>query len=115
MVLSIKSVYILICCCLLTRFHGGYTQIYGGWAGNSFIALTGGVAERVDMDDIKPPQLFKRVKNALKSGSVIACSVPVSINHVITMYAGKYEDVSVVHWLLEFYLWVAYRTLYSFN
>lgn len=60
------------------RFHGGYPKIYGGWAGNSFIALTGGVAERVEVDDIDSKQLFRRVKNALKSGSVIACSVPVS-------------------------------------
>ena len=59
------------------RFHGGYPKIYGGWAGDAFITLTGGVAERVEMDNVSPPELFSRIKNALKSGSVIACSCPV--------------------------------------
>ncbi len=64
--------------CLLSRFHGGYRSVVGGWAGDAFISLTGGVAERVDVEDTTRGDLYKRVNNALKCGSVIACSVPVS-------------------------------------
>ncbi|ELU15008.1 hypothetical protein CAPTEDRAFT_53459, partial [Capitella teleta] len=59
------------------RFNGGYPQVYGGWAGDAFATMTGGVAERVESKDITAPALFARMKNALNSGAVIACSCPV--------------------------------------
>ena len=39
------------------RFHGSYEAVYGGWAGNAFTALTGGISEKMktwsdDCDDV---------------------------------------------------------------
>lgn len=61
------------------RFNGGYLQVTGGWAGDAFATMTGGVAERVESKDITAPALFARMKNALNSGAVIACSCPVGV------------------------------------
>lgn len=70
------------------KFHGGYKSVVGGWAGDAFISLTGGVAERVEIDDITRSALFKRVNNALKCGSVIACSVPVEKDGQMGLVGG---------------------------
>lgn len=61
------------------RFHGSYNAVYGGQSGDAYICLTGGVSESIDLKELhsKPTELFRRVKNALKSGSLVSCSVPV--------------------------------------
>lgn len=65
---------------MVHRFHGGYCKVYGGWPGNAFIALTGGVAEWVKTAETNAASIYARVRNALNTGSIIATSVPVSPN-----------------------------------
>jgi Calpain family cysteine protease len=73
----------------MCRFYGSYEAVYGGWAGNAFTALTGGVAEKVKTSTIDPDypvatpdELFTRVRNALSNGAIVSATVyatPVSI------------------------------------
>ena len=67
-------------CC---RLYGNYDSIIGGLVSDSYINLTGGVAEMINFDDLHKSgmtedQLFERLKNALSSGAVACCDVPVS-------------------------------------
>jgi len=68
-------------CAFVDRFHGSYEDVYGGWAGNAFTALTGGVSEKMktwstDPDEpvISADQLFRRLHNALASGAFVAAT-----------------------------------------
>ncbi|ESP00170.1 hypothetical protein LOTGIDRAFT_141267, partial [Lottia gigantea] len=65
------------------KLYGSYNSIYGGQPGDAYLSLTGGVVERIDFDEnkVSPIKLFKRVKNALKGGSLVSCVVPVSIKY----------------------------------
>jgi len=81
------------------RFHGSYEAVYGGWAGNAFTALTGGISEKMrtycssnstsDGDDGPPSrpagrndeqsmvsagQLYCRLSNALASGAFVTAT-----------------------------------------
>lgn len=60
--------------------YGSYTDVSGGMAADSYMALTGGVSEDIDLRKMtmEPPQLHTRVRNALFSGAAVTCSVPVS-------------------------------------
>lgn len=53
--------------------------MYGGQPGDAYLQLTGGIGERLELDSQKnkPVALFKRIQNALNSGSQITCVVPV--------------------------------------
>ncbi len=59
------------------RFHGGYRPVFGGWAGDAYVALTGGVSERVDLARVDCDELYSRVSHALQGGAVIAASAKV--------------------------------------
>ena len=63
---------------MAVRFHGSYEAVYGGWAGNAFTALTGGISEKMKTSSTDPDepvvsadQLFRRLHNALASGAFV--------------------------------------------
>ena len=63
------------------RFHGSYEAVYGGWAGNAFTALTGGISEKMKTSSADPDepvvsadQLFRRLSNALASGAFVTAT-----------------------------------------
>ncbi|XP_041366750.1 calpain-1 catalytic subunit-like [Gigantopelta aegis] len=68
------------------RLHGSYNAIYGGQASDAYLAMTGGVAERVDFDEQRPEpvHLYNRVRNALQTGALVSCTVPEEYDN----YAG---------------------------
>ncbi|ESP05624.1 hypothetical protein LOTGIDRAFT_102635 [Lottia gigantea] len=59
------------------RFHGSYDEVYGGQPGDAYLALTGGVSERIVFEDhrIEPIKLFHRIRNALRTGALVSCGV----------------------------------------
>ena len=61
------------------RLYGSYTDVSGGMASDSYMALTGGVPEDINLKELtmEPEQLHTRVRNALSSGAAVTCSVPV--------------------------------------
>lgn len=72
----------MIECDVICRFYGSYEAVYGGWAGNAFTTLTGGVAEKVKTSTVDPDypvvsaeELFTRVHNALSTGSIVSATV----------------------------------------
>ncbi|XP_022303003.2 calpain-1 catalytic subunit-like isoform X1 [Crassostrea virginica] len=58
------------------RLYGSYTEVSGGSASDSYMALTGGVPEDINLKEltIEPEQLHTRVRNALSSGAAVTCS-----------------------------------------
>ncbi|XP_033762963.1 calpain-2 catalytic subunit-like isoform X2 [Pecten maximus] len=60
------------------RSYGSYEAVTGGLTADSFIALTAGVPEMIDIQKGKTcgPVLFKRIRNAISSGAMVACTVP---------------------------------------
>ena len=50
--------FICLFVCVFARFNGSYPRVYGGWAGDAFIALTGGVAERIEAKEPRPLPSF---------------------------------------------------------
>jgi len=75
---------------LSCRFHGSYEAVYGGWAGNAFTALTGGISEKMktsssDPDErlVSSDQLFRRLHNALtSSGAFVTATAVLPTTHV---------------------------------
>jgi len=64
--------------CLRGRFHGSYEAVYGGWSGNAFTTLTGGISEKMktwstdpDEPTVSADKLFRRLNNALASGAFV--------------------------------------------
>ncbi|BFY99029.1 hypothetical protein BsWGS_02069 [Bradybaena similaris] len=59
---------------------GSYGAVYGGQPGDAYLMLTGGIGERIDLQDCKEEEkavaLFKRIKNAVACGSQVSCVVP---------------------------------------
>ncbi|XP_067649182.1 calpain-11-like [Haliotis asinina] len=64
----------------LARLHGSYNVVSdeGGYPSDAYITLTGGVAEKVSFnyDDPDPTELFRRLRNALRTGALVTCAVP---------------------------------------
>ncbi|XP_069110491.1 calpain-2 catalytic subunit-like isoform X2 [Argopecten irradians] len=60
------------------RSYGSYEAVTGGLTADSFIALTAGVPEMIDIQkkDVSARALFNRITNALRSGAMVACTVP---------------------------------------
>ncbi|XP_041347254.1 calpain-8-like isoform X1 [Gigantopelta aegis] len=84
------------------RLHGSYNAIYGGQACDSYLALTGGVAEVLDFRKQKPDpdQFFARVRNSLRAGSYLTCSILATYNAykgLIADHAYSLTGVGVVH------------------
>ncbi|XP_062574452.1 calpain-A-like [Saccostrea cucullata] len=65
------------------RMYGSYPEVSGGTAADSYMALTGGIPEDIDLKKMSmdPDQLHTRVRNALSSGAAITCSVPSEFNN----------------------------------
>ncbi|XP_061185731.1 calpain clp-1-like [Saccostrea echinata] len=61
-----------------SRMYGSYTDVSGGMAADSYMALTGGVPEDINLKKMtmEPEQLHSRVRHALSSGAAVTCSVP---------------------------------------
>lgn len=75
--------------------YGSYTDVSGGMASDSYMALTGGVPEDINLRELnmEPDQLHTRVRNALSSGAAVTCSVPVSVTideHIVFANNLKY-------------------------
>ncbi|KAK6166904.1 hypothetical protein SNE40_023508 [Patella caerulea] len=72
------------------RLFGAYNEVYGGQPGDAYLALTGGVVERIDFDEnmIRPEKLFQRVKNSLQSSSLVSCVVPEEYDEVMGLIGG---------------------------
>ena len=47
-------------------------------ASKSFSSLTAGTSEVFNLDEVQPKDIYRRAKNALNCGSIIAASVHVS-------------------------------------
>ena len=62
------------------RLYGSYDAIYGGQPGDAYLLLTGGIGERIELDDHaeKPKAIYNRIRNALHAGCHVSCVVPVS-------------------------------------
>ncbi|XP_021367799.1 calpain-1 catalytic subunit-like [Mizuhopecten yessoensis] len=60
------------------RSYGSYEAVTGGLTADSFIALTAGVPEMIDIakGQTSGDSLFNRIANALRSGAMVACTVP---------------------------------------
>lgn len=60
------------------RMYGSYTEVSGGISSDSYMALTGGVPEDIDLRklNMEPDQLHTRVRNALYSNAAVTCGTP---------------------------------------
>lgn len=102
---------------LVHRMYGSYTDVSGGMASDSYMALTGGVPEDINLRELnmEPDQLHTRVRNALSSGAAVTCSVPVSValeKHVVLLIIQniwkierfcsiKYMFLNVLYWHVD--------------
>ncbi|OWF55497.1 Calpain-B [Mizuhopecten yessoensis] len=64
------------------RSYGSYEAVTGGQSAASFVALTSGVPEEVDLKsgEVTADELFVRMTNAHRSGAMVACAVPGEYN-----------------------------------
>jgi len=76
---------------LAGRFHGSYEAVYGGWAGNAFTAVTGGISEKMKTSSTDPDEplvsadkLFRRLHNALASGAFVTATAVLPTTDVRT-------------------------------
>ncbi|XP_071108830.1 calpain-9-like [Haliotis cracherodii] len=64
----------------LARLHGSYTVVEGGYSSDAYLMLTGGIAEKIDFYNTRSRSaaysMFRRISNALNTGSLVTCSVP---------------------------------------
>ncbi|XP_060076489.1 calpain-5-like [Ylistrum balloti] len=60
------------------KCYGSYEDVTGGQSAASFVALTSGVPEEIDLrsGEVTPNEVFVRVTNAHRSGAMVACAVP---------------------------------------
>ncbi|RUS78730.1 hypothetical protein EGW08_013517 [Elysia chlorotica] len=60
------------------RLYGSYDAVYGGQPGDAYLLLTGGIGERIELDDHaeKPSAIYNRIRNALHAGCHVTCVVP---------------------------------------
>ncbi|KAK7100682.1 calpain-9-like isoform X2 [Littorina saxatilis] len=78
------------------RYHGSYKAVYGGQAGDAFIALTGGVAEMLNYEEDahKAQKTFHRIRNALNSGTFAAAAVPGKFDKVLGLVGAHAYSVT---------------------
>ena len=70
------------------RFIGSYPDIEGGTPRDAYLALTGGCAEWLALSYYKfdPAEVYNRIRNALKHGSVVVTSATVRYKSNSTLY-----------------------------
>lgn len=83
--------------------YGSYTEVSGGASSDSYMALTGGVPEDIDLKklDMEPDQLHTRVRNAIYSNAAVTCGTPVS---PAPLGKSIITPVDIVLTLIVFYL-----------
>lgn len=57
------------------KFEGSYINADGGWSGDAFISLTGGVVENIDLKQVPATDLYNRLKVALNGGAVVTAGI----------------------------------------
>lgn len=75
------------------RVNGCYEALSGGSTTEGFEDFTGGIAENYDLK--KPPSnLFQIIKKALEAGSLLGCSIDVSVerNHLFPAASEVLSD-----------------------
>lgn len=111
------------------RMYGSYTEVSGGVSSDSYMALTGGVSEDIDLRELNmgPDQLHKRVKNALSSGAAVTCGTPVSfalgkslLCYCVNSYCPSFTSIVLIHSFLQiisisFKLFSCKLLFFSFN
>ncbi|GFO40923.1 calpain-9 [Plakobranchus ocellatus] len=72
------------------RLYGSYDAIYGGQPGDAYLLLTGGIGERIELEDHdeKPNLLYNRIRNALSAGCQVSCVVPDEYDEVYGLVGG---------------------------
>ncbi|XP_041366749.1 calpain-8-like [Gigantopelta aegis] len=78
------------------RLSGSYSAIYGGEPGDAYLALTGGVAERVDFQKQKPEDLdiFINIRNSLRKGGFVSCFLSYKYNKHQGLVGNQYYTVN---------------------
>ena len=79
--LWLSNDFLLLHFLFYSRFHGSYGDVWGGSVSDAFVKMTGGIAEWFKTKDLQQRVLFDRCKNGLSTGSVIGCSVNVSVGY----------------------------------
>ncbi len=64
------------------RVHGCYEALSGGNTIEGFEDFTGGIAEVYTLDEA-PPKLFQIIQKALGLGSMLGCSIDVSLIFIL--------------------------------
>lgn len=83
---------------LLSRVNSSYEALSGGSTTEGFEDFTGGIAETYEL--LKPPPtLFNIIKKALDRGSLLGCSIDVSITRLSVLYLHHYLDKLQNNWL----------------
>lgn len=87
--------YLQVCHSVLfvCRVNGCYEALSGGSTTEGFEDFTGGIAENYDLK--KPPSnLFQIIKKALEAGSLLGCSIDVSVerNHLFPSVSEVLSD-----------------------
>ncbi|KAK3108056.1 hypothetical protein FSP39_000341 [Pinctada imbricata] len=78
----------------IPRMYGNYNSVQGGLVQDSYLNLTGGVAEMIKNEDVRSgkgmteEELFYRLRNALHSGAVACCDVPTKYDDTHGLVGG---------------------------
>uniref|UniRef100_A0A3Q4AIV7 Uncharacterized protein n=1 Tax=Mola mola TaxID=94237 RepID=A0A3Q4AIV7_MOLML len=70
------------------KVHGCYEALSGGNTIEGFEDFTGGIAEQYNLDE-DPPNLFKIMQRALSLGSMMGCSINVSLTFILICISSK--------------------------
>lgn len=65
-----------------SRLHGSYEALKGGNTTEAMEDFTGGVTEFYEMKEA-PKELYKIMKKALERGSLMGCSIDVSLTSFV--------------------------------
>ena len=79
--------FILHACIISWRLAGDYESLVAGNAKDALVDMTGGVGERLSLDDYKTPDqktdLFRILKHSKENHSLMSASIAVSIGSFV--------------------------------